>query len=319
MALIFSGYALVFILLPVDSHLSIQTLPRYASAWALSACWACIVLNFYRLIISSTGVGDGTSEITLTEALSFIPKFVITLAMAAVVSVPMTIWILKSEIVHIPSVIQVDQINKLNSQVDKVYAEKLLDLYIKKIDTERRIEEASTNQKEFEQHLIDPKADDVKAALEKSKQIEDALKSELTSITFSISELRNTISQSKQLNSNSIINSTTLIGDLKRVLDKHKPLFIFTSILLILSHAFPLFIRMMWNKGAYEFSVDFQEEITTKKYGILRDYRKFKDGYVSKYVVPEQILLSERSKHLNARRQSISKFKDWRQVNANIE
>jgi Domain of unknown function (DUF4407) len=314
LALVFSGYALTFILIQVAKHSLFQRFLEYGFAFSLSLCWAFIVLNFYRLIIGSTGVGDGTSQVTLTELLTFIPKLVITIVMASVVCVPMTIWVLRSEIEHLPSEIQLSQINTFNKQIEAEYSGKLLELYVKQVGIKKQLEENILKKNALESNLIDTKTIEAKATLDKFDTTRRELNADLALVNIPIKKMRGDILRLEEANSTEIINSTTLVADLGRVLYRHKPLFIFMSFFLMFIHIFPLFVRMIWVKGSYEFSVEFQEDIVMKKFGIIKNYRKFKDGYVSKFTIPELILSKEKEKHFKSRRKSISKFIEWRRT-----
>ena len=312
LAIIFSSYALTTILVSVAKGALPQRVLEYTFAFALSLCWTFIVMNFYRLIISATGIGDGTSKITFAEFFTFIPKLVITVAMALVICVPMTIWILKSEIEHLPSQIQRTQINEFNKQVEAENSDKLLDFYIKQAEVRKQIELNKLQKNTLENNLIDNKTADTKASLEKFAVSDRQMNEELTSIDIAIKNIRMNVSRVEESNSTALINSTTLIADLGRVLDRHKPLFIFTTFFMMLIHMLPLFVRTIWVKGSYEFIVLFQEDIVLKKYGIVKNYKKFKEGYVAKFSIPELILSKEKEKHFKTRKQSILMLSDWK-------
>jgi len=60
--------------------------------------WSCIIFNLDRFIVSSTGHGDGTEKITWTEAGRALPRIVMAIAIGFVISKPLEIKIMDSEI-----------------------------------------------------------------------------------------------------------------------------------------------------------------------------------------------------------------------------
>jgi len=72
-------------------------------AWALGSLlfgivWALIIFNLDRFIVSSSGSGDGTEGITGGEILKSLPRFAMACLIGFVISKPLEIRVMKSEI-----------------------------------------------------------------------------------------------------------------------------------------------------------------------------------------------------------------------------
>lgn len=60
--------------------------------------WGLIIFNLDRFIVSSTGKGDGTDEVTFKEIRQALPRIGIALILGFTISKPLEIKMLKSEI-----------------------------------------------------------------------------------------------------------------------------------------------------------------------------------------------------------------------------
>lgn len=89
-------------------------------------------------------------------------------------------------------------------------------------------------------------------------------------------------------------NSKSFVGQLVKIYQQHALLSIIIFIISIFLYLLPIFLRMIWVKGVYEYKVEFQNKIVLEKYGIYPDYFKVRfDGkeYLNdRFLMPEKIL-----------------------------
>lgn len=254
---------------------------------SLAGCWTFVVLNFYRLVISSTGVGDGSSQISTIEFLSMIPKLIIAIMIAITTAVPMSVWILRSEINDISKLNSTTESAALyKSSISEEYEQKLIPLYVEKLILAQNLEKT-----------VGDESVSVKNRMHQLDNNIDLLRSE---------EFNKFNEFQKNFRS-----SATLVNSAVRVIDLHGVFFTIVILFMILIHIIPLFLRANWVKGAYEYLVAFQEDIVLKKYGISKSHVKFYDKHIPKYAIPEMILNSEKSKHQRTRALLIEKLRDW--------
>ncbi len=72
--------------------------PSVAIAVACGLVWSAIIFNMERFIVSSSGKGDGTEKITLSELGSALPRIIMGAIIGITLSAPLEIRILESEI-----------------------------------------------------------------------------------------------------------------------------------------------------------------------------------------------------------------------------
>jgi hypothetical protein len=60
--------------------------------------WSLIILNLDRLVVSSTGHGDGTEDITLMEAVKSVPRIAMAIVIGMCLSAPLEITVMASQI-----------------------------------------------------------------------------------------------------------------------------------------------------------------------------------------------------------------------------
>ena len=82
----------------MDPDFTIGMLLPILASPVFGAIWALIIFNLDRFIVSSTGYGDGTADITWGEAARGIPRLVMATIIAFCLSAPLEIRILKPEL-----------------------------------------------------------------------------------------------------------------------------------------------------------------------------------------------------------------------------
>lgn len=310
LATIFSIYALIYVLLPQVSQHSDNAL-NYIVALFIGGLWAYIVFNFYRLVISSTGTGEDTINLTLTELIPLIPKLVMAIMMALVIAVPMTVWLLQGEIKDTISTSQIRAIATFNANLDHHYAEDLDDLYFKQIMLIEKTDSLSIRLAEMKKiaKLHTVKGEENMLAEMQSEL--DLASNNIKQVEQSILSLRERIDSAKKKNAELVAESRSLFSDFDKVLDQHKFTFVLISVLMLLIHIFPILIRVIWNKGLYEYKVDLQNTIVLKKYGIVKNSHLIEKEWKDRFTVPEKMLSFVRNQHIQSRKNSDDRLSAW--------
>ncbi|MEQ1526000.1 MAG: DUF4407 domain-containing protein [Gallionella sp.] len=102
---------------------------------AAGVVWSLVIFNLDRFIITSTGHGDGTSNITGAEFLNSLPRLAMALVIGISLAAPLEIRVFKSEIESKLTEMQLDEMEKLNSKYEyRQHYEELKDNLKKKRD-----------------------------------------------------------------------------------------------------------------------------------------------------------------------------------------
>lgn len=94
------GYAFYTVFSPKDATALSHSLDPLTVGLAvvMGAAWGLVVFNLDRFIVSSTGKGDGTDDVTLKEFTHALPRLLMALVIGVCISSPLEIRILKPEI-----------------------------------------------------------------------------------------------------------------------------------------------------------------------------------------------------------------------------
>jgi hypothetical protein len=105
-------------------------------AGVFSIFWGMVIFNLYRLIVSSTGKGDGTDKITWAEYKKAIPNILIAFVIAYTIYIPLGLKIIESEINVELGMKQEKILVKLDSLTKNKFTVQiaLIDADIKKLD-----------------------------------------------------------------------------------------------------------------------------------------------------------------------------------------
>lgn len=96
--------------------------------------WSLMIFNLDRFIVSSGGHGDGTEKITRTEMLHATPRIIMAIVIGLVLSKPLEIRIMKTEIEAELTSLQKKQATKLQAQDDQEYEKGRSELNAKKAE-----------------------------------------------------------------------------------------------------------------------------------------------------------------------------------------
>jgi hypothetical protein len=265
--------------------------------------WALVIFNIDRFIVSSTGKGDGSERITITELFQSMPRLLMAGIIGVCISAPLEIRILKPEIDAQLELEQNEYLTKLNraseervssrkneltERVDQ--AQKMLDdkaTYFEK----RRLEiNAQRRQLELEAEgktgsgiagrgpaWRDKKEtlDKLEEELQRDKQTwaekEKAVTGDIKSWKGEVEDLSQELIQAKQSN---LRQSRHLDGLLKRIHISHEigglvPIAI--MLLLLAVETGPIFFKMMLIRGTYDYQLENAKRLATAQLGVELD------------------------------------------------
>ena len=290
----------------VESPFSTLNIDDIFSAFFMGFCWTFIVHNSYRLILSSTGYGDGNSKIQTKELLASIPKLLLATAIGLCSGAAITVVALHTEMNQGLSTQQRNLLHKLNSNVDQNYALNLDTVYQKQADAMDSIR----NLKAKETQYIQNKINDKEEQLAITAQI-DTLNKEIEAYITQRKDIYEEINRLKADNEAQIINSIDFLTTVDKAMERHllATLSIFSFTLLI--YLAPLLIRIIWAKSAYEYLVDFQNYKLLSKCGIAPKSHEIKIGdelvSIDRFTIAEQLLKQMTNQHVMFRKYNAEK------------
>ena len=278
--------------------------------------WGMIIFNLDRFIVSSTGKGDGTDDITRREWVQAAPRILIATILGFAISAPLEIRILKSEIDNELDKFQKTYTQELNMQSDSLIAQRKANLEKDKIAYEEKLAAYETELKVYDDkidELVEKKRLEMQdkraygegpVAKALQKNIDDKVaekdkfvalkatdvagwKSSLEKTSAGLSALDEEVQAEYKKNQES---AHTYSGLLKRIQISHEkggliPWVIFFVILCI--EMGPIIFKMMLTKGPYDYMVENYNHLTNTENGVLKEDHIYegKDGiiYMEKY------------------------------------
>ena len=281
--------------------------------------WGLIIFNLDRFIVSSTGKGDGTDNITLKEFGQAIPRIFIAIVLGIAISAPLEIRILQNEIDAELQKFQEKYVQELNNETDKVATQQKAVLEKRKAEYEQKLAAYNNELKTFDDdidNLIDkrqaemqdkraygegPVAKAMQRDIDNKKLERDNFikgkEKELQGINTQLENVNNEISNyEKELRMAYAKNKReagNYSGLLKRIQISHEvggwvPWIILAVLLCI--ETGPIFFKMMMTKGVYDYKVENYNLLRRAEDGI------FKEEYV--YEGKDGLMHMEKYKHL---------------------
>jgi hypothetical protein len=271
------------------------------------AIWSLVIFNIDRFIVSSTGKGDGTEKITLSEFLGSLPRLTMAVIIGVCIAAPLEIRIIKPEIDaqleleqnayltelnrHAESQVQVRK-DELIDKVDKAQAtlKERNDYFEKRrieINEQRRLLELEAEGKTARgvagrgpawQDKKD-NLDKLEVELQRDKDAyankETLINADILSWQKSLGELAAELESQKESN---LRQSRHLDGLMKRIQISHEigGMIPWAILLLLLAvETGPIFFKMMLVKSAYDYMLENQLRVTTASLGIEVDSHVF--------------------------------------------
>ncbi|MBM3455659.1 MAG: DUF4407 domain-containing protein, partial [Bacteroidetes bacterium] len=247
--------------------------------------WGLIIFNLDRFIVSSTGKGDGTDNITGKEFLQAIPRIFIAIVLGIAISAPLEIRILQNEIDAELQKFQEKYVQELNNETDKVATQQKAVLEKRKAEYEQKLAAYNNELKTFDDYInnlvekrqaemqdkraygegpvakamqrdIDNKKTErdnfIKGKVKELQGINAQLENVNTEISNYEKELRLAYAKNKK-------EAGNYSGLLKRIQISHEvggwvPWIILAVLLCI--ETGPIFFKMMMTKGVYDYKVE---------------------------------------------------------------
>ena len=262
--------------------------------------WGLIILNLDRFIVSSTGKGDGTDKVTWKEFGQAIPRIIIALILGFAISAPLEIKILESEIDSELSAYQKEYAEKLNTQTDILFKQKVAKLEKDKKEYEKKLSGYEAELKVYDDEidaLVDrqqtemqdkraygfgPVAKKMQADIEtKRAEKEKFIKLKSSEVgawrkqlNFADDQINKNADDLRQAYKDNETRSHGYDGLLKRIQISHEiggwiPWIIFGVFLCI--EMGPIFFKMMLNKGPYDYMVENYNKLLQVEAGVVSE------------------------------------------------
>ena len=238
--------ALSFIFGSYAEQIIIRKIFYYLFYIFVGCVWFMIVANLFRLLISATGFGDGTANITLDEIKNNIFKVCATIVLSTCVSLPIIAILLHKEIINYNSPVLEQKRYEVFESIDQNNASELSNLYQSLATAER--DNSSTD-----------RAINIRKVIELKRKDITNQKSDFEAKSRAKMEV-------------SLIHETQEAFSMHTILVLS--MFLFFGVIFTL----PIFLRMIWVKGCYEYLCEFQNNLVLAKYGIHPQVKIYKDN-----------------------------------------
>ncbi|MGH0032390.1 MAG: DUF4407 domain-containing protein [Myxococcota bacterium] len=278
-------------------------LPTVAMAVLAGLVWGAVIFNIDRFIVSSTGKGDGTGRVTLSELLQALPRLVMAVLLGVVISAPLEIRILKPEIDAQLELEQNEYLGRLNEHTEAKYQTAKEELRTKIAGAMERLDEREGyfERRRIEingqRRLLELEAEGatgsgvagrgpawrdkrdtldqmmVELERDRARDAEKAgsVQAEIEHWKAEIAAIDQRLADEKASNER---QARHLDGLMKRIHISHEIGGVVPWIILLLLLAIetgPIFFKMMLVRGAYDYLVENEMRIATARAGVERD------------------------------------------------
>jgi hypothetical protein len=262
--------------------------------------WALVIFNLDRFIVTSTGHGDGTETITKDEFKNGIPRIILAIVVAICVAKPLEIRIFKTELDA--------EINELQHKKEETLAQNAKNkyefdkkIYGEKLERLRAENQAKESQiADFETRLANERAGikvngttgkngegRVTAGLNNQlNQIKESNTPTIIENRKAIVDIDNALMQAKKDyeigKKEAHIQSLHVDGLAQRIKLSHEKFpaeSFFLTLMLIFIEITPVFIKMQFIRGPYDYLTENQSQIVLAKFGIQEKYQTTTDEY----------------------------------------
>jgi hypothetical protein len=291
--------------------------------------WGLIIFNIDRFIISSTGKGDGTEEITGKELKGALPRLFMGAIIAMTISKPVEIRMFKTEIDIKLHEKQIEQQQAYKAKTDSVFNSEIFkkDKEIEKTETE--LNNKRTRYQELEKNYIEEaRIVTVGPRAQAVKQQMDGLAAEIKTVETNPDYLR--VKKEKEDIENkrsTALNQSEkyaagLDGLLERIKISHEisgpVISLFITLLFMAIELTPIFFKLMLIKSPYDYMEENVKELIKAENGIEIQYNYYQDkeGHERDKVVQHQVirLLKEKIALLETQSQlSEAALERWRE------
>jgi TM2 domain-containing membrane protein YozV len=266
----------------------ITHLPTMIKATLFGIIWGLIIFNIDRFIITSTGKGDGTEDITKKELKSALPRLIMGAIIALTISKPIEIRMFKTEIDVKLHEKQMEQQQAYKARTDSLFNSELAkkDKEIEKFEAD--LQDKISRHKALEAQYIEearivtvgPRALAVKAQMESvAKEIEQG---RANPDYLRIKKEKDEIEKRReQALATSGKVAAGLDGLLERIKLAHEiagwVISLFITLLFMAIELTPIFFKLMLIKGPYDYLEENAKELIKVNNGIQVDYNFYPD------------------------------------------
>lgn len=290
MAALAGGYAFYTIFSPKDPKMGdlIISPPHIILSIIFGIIWGLIIFNIDRFIVTSTGKGDGTEKITMSEFKTAIPRIIMGMIIAITISKPIEIRMFQSEI-------QAELYNKKQIKL-KEYREGIEKNYMPSInkiqsDIDGLNNQINTKYLDYQQkynlwsECTKTRMGNCPMHLQESRisfQVYESAKNSLEPlIKIKSKEKKDWQDKMDAALGNAKSNSDALNGLLERIKIAHEIsgfwISLFITLLFMAIELTPIFFKLMLTKTTYDYLAENRDELLKADYGIEVQYDKYKD------------------------------------------
>jgi len=339
------GYAFYTIFEPRGSALnSFRTTADIAGAYdaihfptLIKAClfgifWGLIIFNIDRFIITSTGKGDGTEEITGKEIRSALPRILMGAIIALTISKPVEIRMFKTEIDVKLHEKQMEQQQIYKAKTDSLFNSELLkkDKEIEKTETELKSKRERYQNLE-QQYIEEARIITVGPRAKAVKEQMDGLGREIRELEnhpdyLRVKKEKDEIEKERaKALSVSGKHAAGLDGLLERIKLAHEisgwTISLFITLLFMAIELTPIFFKLMLIKSPYDYLEENIKELVKAEKGIEVQYNFYpeKDGIERDKIIHHEVirLLKEKIVILESQSELSEKaIKAWKEKKA---
>lgn len=313
----------------IDGSYDAVDIATMIKAVTFGIIWGLIIFNLDRFIVSSTGKGDGTEEITGKELKGALPRLFMGAIIAMTISKPVEIRMFKTEIDIKLHEKQIEQQQAYKAKTDSVFNTELSkkDKEIEK--TEDELKNKRARYQSLEANYIEearivtvgPRAQAIKAQM-------DALNTDIKELEANPDYLRvkkekeDIENRRTQALNQSEKYAAGLDGLLERIKISHEisgpVISLFITLLFMAIELTPIFFKLMLIKSPYDYMEENIKELIKAENGIEIQYNYYQDkqGHERDKMVHHQVirLLKEKIALLEAQSQlSETALEQWKE------
>lgn len=342
MAGIAGGYAFYTIFEPkgnaIDSFKAVSDIagsydevhiPTLIKAILFGIIWGLIIFNIDRFIVTSTGKGDGTEDITGKELKGALPRIIMGMIIAITISKPVEIRMFKTEIDVKLHEKQIEQQQAYKAKTDSLFNSEIANKNKEIEKIEAQLSNKIARHADLERQYIE-EARIVTVGLRAL-----AIKQQMELVAREITDLENKpdyirIKKEKEeiekrrmadLQSSEKVASG-LDGLLERIKIAHEisgwVISLFITLLFMAIELTPIFFKLMLIKGPYDYLEENVKELIKAEHGIeiKANYYQDKEGHEKDLVIHHQVirLLKEKIQALESQSElSEAALQSWKE------
>lgn len=265
--------------------------------------WGLIIFNIDRFIISSTGKGDGTEEITWKEFKGALPRLFMGAIIALTISKPVEIRMFKTEIDIKLHEKQIEQQQAYKAKTDSIFNSELAKKDGEIAKTEAELASKRQRYKEIEAQYIEevrnirpgPRAAAIKEQMDALAQEVKAL--EQNPEYLRVKQEKEEIEKRREMAlTQSQKYAAGLDGLLERIKISHEIsgilISLFITLLFMAIELTPIFFKLMLIKSPYDYMEENVKELIKAENGIEIQYNYYQDkeGHERDKIVHHQVI-----------------------------